>query len=196
MMNKDDFQAFRDVIGGLAEIYRRQLSTAAIGLYWRLLWRWPIEDVKRAAEYLALNCAFMPMPKDFHDLRRAGRPTPGEAWETARAHATPPGWRAPPPCEDPQINAVVRMIGGSSAIAMYPADKLAFLERQFCEHYRDLEDAEDVRRSVPEIARSNYRLGATLPDGQIAAPLQRAAARGRKGSYKSISGYLDAQYAL
>jgi hypothetical protein len=170
-MTPEDFDQFAEVLVGFAELHGKQLSAAAIELYWRALQHWHIKDFRAAAAYLVRTCPFMPKPADFERLRDAGKPTEGEAWAIALAHAAPPGWRSLAPCKDPHIDAVVRMLGGYSAIAMCPVDKLAFLERAFVQHYCKLRDAEELRTSVPQIARSNYRAGAIESAGQIAATI-------------------------
>ena len=157
-MTPDDRKAFAEVIIGFAELKGRKLSSASIELYWRSLQHWPIAAFRSAAEQLIRTCEFMPGPKDFEDLRKAGRPTPGEAWERARrasgtaiqcGRITHNGT-----CGDELIDRAVRAIGGYGVIAMTDTDKLPFLERRFAEHYDAIRDADDVREAVPQIAYS------------------------------------------
>ena len=157
-MTPDDRKAFAEVVIGFAELKGRKLSSASIELYWRSLQHWPIAAFRSAAEQLIRTCEFMPGPKDFEDLRKAGRPTPGEAWERARrasgtaiqcGRITQNGT-----CGDELIDRAARAIGGYGVIAMTDTDKLPFLERRFAEHYDTIRDADDTREAVPQIAYS------------------------------------------
>lgn len=145
--------AFLEVIVGFAELKGKQLSAPALELYWRALQHWDIGDFRRAAEHLARTCEFMPTPKDFEDLRKAGRPTAGEAWATVLECARK-GHELP---EDTLIRRAVAAIGGLNQVAMSETDRTPFLERRFCEHFADLQDTADVRESVPQIATSRTR---------------------------------------
>jgi hypothetical protein len=155
-MTPKDYDDFCTVVVGFAELKGRSLSAAAIELYWRSMQRWNLEDFKVAAERLVLTSDFMPGPKEFEDLRKAGRATAGEAWERARkasgtaiqcGQLTHNG-----SCGDELIDRAVRGIGGYGVIAMCETDKLPFLERRFADHYGQIQDAEDVREAVPQIA--------------------------------------------
>ena len=96
------------------------------------------------------------MPKDFENLRKAGRATAGEAWATAVAACgschSAQGFTSGGTSGDPFIDRVVRAIGGYRAIAQCDTEKLHFLERRFAEHFESMQDAEDTREAVPQIA--------------------------------------------
>jgi hypothetical protein len=151
-----DRQKFVEVVLGFAELKSKQLSTPALELYWRSLQHWPLEDFLAAAEQLVRTSEFMPTPKDFEDLRKAGRRTAGEAWmlalEYARHSHSAPYLNGSSTPDDELMVRAVRAIGGFRAIAMSDVDKTQFLERRFCEHYEAMKDAEDVRAAVPQIA--------------------------------------------
>lgn len=154
-MNPVDRKSFLEVVVGFAELKGKQLSAPAIELYWRSLQHWSLEDFRAAAEQLLRTCEFMPLPKDFEDLRKAGRPTSGEAWMKAVqnsssaivcgqvTHGTS--------CGDPMVDRAARAVGGYGVIAMTDSDKLCFLEKRFCEHYESMQEAEDTRDAVPQI---------------------------------------------
>lgn len=151
-MNASDRGKFVEVVLGFAELRGKQLSAPALELYWRAMQRWDMPEFLAAAEQLVRTSEFMPTPKDFEDLRKAGRPTAGEAWLEARACAR--GWREREPVRtgDRLIDRAVATIGGYRTIAMCPFDKMGFLERRFAEHYEAMQDAEDVREAVPQLA--------------------------------------------
>lgn len=154
-MKPQDRKAFLEVVVGFAELKGKQLSAPALELYWNAMQTWSLEEFRKAAEHLLRSCEFMPVPKDFEDLRKAGRRTAGEAWALACSSTssayTPTGYRGGT-SGDALIDQCVHMIGGYSVIAMCDEAKLHFLERRFCEHYESLEDADDVREALPQIA--------------------------------------------
>lgn len=163
-MTPADKRAFAEVVMGFSELKGKSLSKPALALYWNAMQHWSLEDFKAAAEQLLRTCEFMPTPKDFEDLRKAGRPTAGEAWITARANsgsAMGCGYVTQgSSCGDPLIDRAVRAIGGYGVIAMCDSDKLHFLERRFAEHYETMQESDDIREAVPQIANeSNARLG-------------------------------------
>ena len=153
-MNPADRIEFAKVLMGFAELKGKALSKAAVDLYWSTMQDWDIADFKAAAEHLLRTCEFMPVPKDFEDLRKAGRPTAGEAWAKALRHASSSAYRNGP-LGDETIDAAVRAIGGYVVIAMCDEDKTHFLERRFCELFESIQDADDTREAVPQIAFTN-----------------------------------------
>lgn len=152
-MIASDRATFIEIVLGFAELKGKQLSAPALELYWRALRHWELEQFREAAEHLLRSCEFMPTPKDFEDLRKAGRETPAEAWIEAQRHLVwdVRGYKLSPHCPE-LIARVIRAIGGADVIAMCEQEKLHFLERRFCEHYETMLDAEDVRNAVPQIA--------------------------------------------
>lgn len=149
-MTLDDRKEFIEVVLGFAELKGKQLSAPALELYWRSMQDWALTDFLAAAEQLLRTSEFMPLPKDFEDLRRAGRPTAGEAWIHVLEHARRSHQELR--LEDEVANRALRAIGGIRAIAMSSTDKTTFLEKRFCEHYEQLQSVQEVRDSVPQIS--------------------------------------------
>lgn len=164
-MKPDDRMAFLEVVIGLAELKGKALSAPGLELYWRSMQHWELADFRAAAEQLVRACAFMPTPKDFEDLRRAARPSAGEAWaevlDYVRNGPGPSGLVAydhvDKPPTDPVLLAAVRAIGGFPAIAMSKTDQTPFLERRFAEHYEAIGDREEARQAVPSLMREAPR---------------------------------------
>lgn len=156
-MQPHDRAAFVKTLNGLAAIKPgAKLTPEGLEVYWLALKEWPLEEFKAAAAHLAGAHEFMPNPYHFEQLRKAALPTAAEAWERARlasgsaiqcGHVTHNG-----SCGDELIDRAVRGIGGYGVIAMCETDKLPFLERRFAEHYAQLQDVEDVRQAIPQIA--------------------------------------------
>ena len=127
----------------------KDLTTEALDMFWAAMSSWTIEDFRAAANHLAANCEFMPNPYHFNQLRKAAKPTAGEAWAKvldAVRHSTYANGI------DPLIDRAVRAIGGYRAVGMTTDDGLPFMERRFAEHFETIEDAESTRESVPQIA--------------------------------------------
>lgn len=152
-MRPTDRTAFLEVVIGFAELKGKALSAPALELYWNAMQAWTIEDFRAAAQHLVRTCEFMPTPKDFEDLKRAGQPTPAEAWEKARAACqwTVNGY-VEKPGTDPLVSKALRSIGGANALAMCDEDKLHFLERRFAQVYESLADSNAIREALPLIA--------------------------------------------
>lgn len=176
-MTPEDRKPFLEILIGFAELKGKQLSAPAMELYWRSMQHWDIESFQAAAEQLLRTCEFMPIPKNFEDLRKAGRPTAGEAWMVALEFARKGyvQWESGPPTRfgsalepsDPLISRAVAALGGYQAIAMSPTDKTIFLEKRFCEHYEAMQDADEVREAVPEIAFDRVGLKGPQSSGNL-----------------------------
>lgn len=156
-MQTADFERFRAVMVGIGKVYEREIDGPLLDAYWLSLRGWSLDDFESAAGNLMATSKFMPRPAEFTALRKAGRPTAGEAWAAALSHGSG-GWRERRSCGDDLVDRVANMIGGYRSIAMCEDEKLGFLERRFCEHYESLQDAEDVRGALPAIANGHPRL--------------------------------------
>lgn len=155
-MIPDDRKDFIEVLMGFAELKGKQLSAPAMELYWRALQHWPLDAFKMAAEQLLRTCEFLPLPKDFEDLRKTGRPTSGEAWIMAVQNASSAivcgQVTHGTSCGDSLIDRAARAVGGYGVIAMTASDKLCHLEKRFVEHFESMQEADDMREAVPRIA--------------------------------------------
>lgn len=144
-MQGSDFQRFRAVMAGMAELYQRELSAVLLDAYWLTLGAWSLADFEAAAGHLMARCQFMPRPADFTDLRQARQMTAAEAWAHTLARCS--RWReGVSGDDDPAIDAAIRAVGGNRTIAMQPLDKLPFLERRFCELFNERQQATAARR--------------------------------------------------
>jgi len=140
------------ILAGLSAIKPGgKLTPEAYEVWWLAMSSWPLAQFKQAASLLARTVEFMPSPYHFEQLRKASRPTAGEAWADALSHAASGSWRSGG-TGDYHTDRAVRAIGGWVAIAMCDEDKTHFLERRFAEHFETMMDAEDTREAVPLIA--------------------------------------------
>lgn len=150
-MNPADRKAFLEIVIGFAELKGKQLSPAALELYWRAMQDWPIDEFRAAASYLLKTSEFMPTPADFERLRKASRPTAGEAWLRVLDNVRSSDYRRGQTCGG-VIDRAVAALGGYHVVGHCEIDKIGFLERRFAEHYDAMQDVDDTRAAVPQIA--------------------------------------------
>jgi len=144
-MQFNDRAAFLEVVVGFAELKGKQLSVPALELYWNAMQDWELADFRKAAQYLLKTCEFMPTPKDFEDLRKAQRPTSGEAWSQVLSHlqgAYRYGGISP------DIDRAVHACGGYRALAMMDTSQLPWQAKRFEQHYADMQDVADHRVAI------------------------------------------------
>ncbi len=163
--DKPDF--IKQLVGLAAIKPGKDLTPEAYEIWWQAMQTWSLEDFKAAAAQLARSVEFMPSPYHFEQLRKAGRPTAGEAWIAALEYARK-GWTvwdggkasvsgSMPEPDDALIDRAVRAVGGYEAIAMSNTDATHFLERRFCEHYESIQDVQEVREALPQLTRPTVR---------------------------------------
>jgi hypothetical protein len=150
-----DRKKFLEIVIGFAELKGKALSAPALELYWRAMQGWALEDFQAAAEVLLRTCEFMPTPKDFEDLRKAGRMTPGEAFSRAMEIARSCSPYRAATSGDACIDAAARACGGYFAMGQHETVKLGFLERAFTEHFATISDAQDTRDALPQLTANH-----------------------------------------
>jgi hypothetical protein len=151
-MKPSDRKPFLEIVIGFAELKGKTLSAPALELYWNAMQTWELSDFQIAANRLLLTCPFMPTPKDFEDLRKAGRETAGEVFAEIRQwlRYSPNGYTLQP--DTPRnIETAIRAMGGPNAYANCQVNKLPFLERRFCEHLETLQDVTGTRAALPQL---------------------------------------------
>lgn len=142
-MTQDDYDGFCEVVIGFAELKGKQLSAPAVELFWHAMRHWPLDAFRAAAEQLLRTCQFMPTPKDFQDLLRAGEHTAGEAWDAVylgRGVVTERARRAA------EIASSGRRLGMLDIEREVP-----HVQRRFIEIYNELTDVEHTRAALPDL---------------------------------------------
>lgn len=160
-MQQSDFKRFNALMNGMAKLYERELDRAVLDAYWLALGDWTLEAFEAAAAQLMRTSKFMPRPADFHELRKAGRLTAGEAWARVLEYVRKDycHWQgggvsklgSVPEPDGVLIDRAVKAIGGYQAIAMSQTDQTHFLEKRFCDHYHSIQDATEIREAVPQL---------------------------------------------
>jgi hypothetical protein len=171
-MKTDDRALFLEVVLGFAELKGKQLSAPGLELYWRSMQHWDLADFRVAAEQLVRTCEFMPTPKDFEDLLKAGRMTVTEQWTRVLDHAAnlpvSGGYLQERPMGEPLLDAAVRACGGWRYIAGCDARDLQFVQQRFTEHFETLSDAETVREALPGLMHDSPKLLGERGTGLVA----------------------------
>ncbi len=165
-MTPEDRKAFLEVVTGFAELKGKQLSAPALELYWRAMQDWSLEEFRAAATLLLRTAVFMPTPKEFEEIRNAGRMTAGEAWAWVLSHF---GGRehspdTPCPADRECIERAVRSLGGYEALGRNSVEHNDRLERRFAEHYEAIRAAENTREAVAALP------GPFRPGGRLKGP--------------------------
>lgn len=151
-MQPSDGNRFRNLMRGVGRMFGQDLDDVVLDAYWIALRDWTLKDFEAACAHLMSNSKFMPRPADFNALRKAGEPTPSEAWQTAMDNCL--GWRTGSSNAGEMIDSVVRSVGGYRAIALADEETaLPHIERRFKEAYTQLADRQPVREALPQIAK-------------------------------------------
>jgi hypothetical protein len=150
-MQSSDLARFGEILNGLAAIKPgKELTKAALKIWWNAMQEWTIEEFAAAATHLASSVEFMPSPFHFEQLRKAGRPTADEAWQIALERCK--HWRTPAEARD-TVDRTAAAIGGYSTIALAnQKTALPHVQRRFLEAYDKIDSACDVRKALPRIA--------------------------------------------
>lgn len=157
-MQPKDYDSFAEVIAGFAELKGKPLSSAAIKLYWNTMQHWSLTDFRMAAQQLLRTSEFMPTPKDFEDLLKAGRVTVGEAWEMVLKHCKGAYRDGKGLDSGGPVDRAVAALGGYRAIAFHDSEKLHFIERQFADRFAELEDVLENRDALPHLVDTRPRI--------------------------------------
>lgn len=178
-MTRAEYDAFAEALAGLAEVYRAELSPAAVAMYWRALGDWTLAEFREAAMHLLRTARWMPVPADFEALRRAGHDTAGEAWARVLAHVRHGTYRTAGGLDDGgPIDRAVHAIGGYRAIGFADATTTHHMERRFGAHYAEAVTMAETRHALPGVTRAARIRGPR----SLASVMPAAAPTRREGS--------------
>lgn len=154
-MQNSDKPQFLAVLNGLASVKPgAKLTPESLDVWWASFADWTIEEFRSAAAHLAKSQEFFPNPFHFEQLRKATRLAAGEAFHKAMQIARHCSRYERATSGDPVIDAAAQACGGYFAMGMQETEKLGFLERRFAEHYSAIEDREETRQALPQLAGS------------------------------------------
>lgn len=156
-MQPTDGKRFRDLLRGMSRAFGSDIDTVTLDVYWLALSDWTLEEFETAAAHLLRNSKFMPRPSEFNALKKAGKFTATEAWDAILQHCKGAYRDGSGVDNGGPVDLAVRGIGGYRAIAMHNLDYLPILQRQFVDRFEELDDAMEIRHSVPQLADLNTR---------------------------------------
>ena len=143
-MNTADKPEFLRIMNGLAAVFGSTLTPEALEVWWGAFTPWSLADFKQAAGAAVTKCTFMPRPADLFNVRRAARPTPGEAWEIAGNG----------------VDALADKALGIATQGRYfghiQFDEHPWIQKRFLEVYEQLADVEDSRNAAPQLAAPDW----------------------------------------
>lgn len=143
-MKPDDKAEFLRIMNGLAAVFGGQITPEALDVWWGAFGGWSIHEFKHAAGAAVTRCKFMPRPADLFDVRRAARPTPGEAWEIAGTG------------RDPLADKAFGIATQGRYFGNIPYDEHPWIQKRFLEVYEQLAEVEDARSAAPQLAAPDW----------------------------------------
>lgn len=152
-MDSNDRAQFAQALGGIAEVYGKDLTEAGLSVWWNTLSRYGIEQVKRALNQHTMDVErgqFMPKPADI--VRQIdGTPDDAalEAWGKVdlalRRYGTGPAWVF----DDPKIHYLLQLMGGTAQLATMDERDFGFFREQFCKRYASTGEANGYPAMLP-----------------------------------------------
>lgn len=139
-MIRDDFKRFVTALTGCAELYNRELSEAALAMWWKLLERYDIEQVERALHACASNAdngQFMPKPADLiRELNGTTTDRSMIAWGYVLGAMSAVGAYQSVAFDDAAIHAAVEDAGGWAKLCRTESKELGYVQHRFCASHK------------------------------------------------------------
>ena len=143
-MKPDDKPDFLRIMNGMAAVFGGQLTPEALDVWWSAFGGWSLMDFTHAAGAAVTRCKFMPRPADLFDVKRASRPTPGEAWEIAGSG------------KDALADKAMNIATQGRYFGHIQYDEHPWIQKRFLEVYEQLADVEDSRAAAPQLAAPSW----------------------------------------
>lgn len=137
--DKAQFAAF---VAGIAEVYDKRMSEAAISIYWDTLKDLELSEVRSAFKRHLEDAdggRFMPRPSDIRAIARPPRDSV-MAWSEVEGAMRKVGAYRSVQFQDPVINSVVRDMGGWPWICRQPLEE-PWVQKEFERRYLAYRDA-------------------------------------------------------
>lgn len=189
MNGKQDAERFAQAMAGVGEVYGRELSAAAMKLWWELLAPYDIDSVERALR----DCMRSPDSGQFApkpaDVIKAIDGSIGDralqAWGKVMDAMRHVGRYESVAFDDSAIHSVITDMGGWPNLCSTKLEELPFLQKRFCDLYRAVKPGSIAIGYLPGEAESSNALRGheTRPPvlvGDVAAA-KRLADLGRGG---------------
>lgn len=139
-MNEHDKPAFAALMTGIAELYHKKISTHLLTIYWRGLWQFDFEEIKKAMDAHVSNPdvgQFMAKPADIvRWIEGNGEMRALQALSKVESAVRHIGNYSSVAFDDPIIHAVIKDMGGWVAYCSCKGDDIPFQANQFLKRYQ------------------------------------------------------------
>lgn len=167
-MKQDDKDIFGQMMTGIAEIYGKKLSAPLLEIYWHLLTKYSLSQIKSALEKHMLNPdagQFMPKPADIIRYLDGDKQTQAlQAWTKVINAIKSVGAYSSVAFDDPLIHVVIIEMGGWISLCHTNLDQLNFKFHEFNKRYSALQTQQSLSNLInyPQklsgiIEQSNYQ---------------------------------------
>lgn len=143
-MKPDDKPEFLRIMNGLAAVFGGQITPEALDVWWGAFGGWSLHEFTHAAGAAVTRCKFMPRPADLFDVKRAARPTPGEAWDIAGQG------------RDELADKAFSIATQGRYVGHIPYDEHPWIQKRFLQLYAQLAEVEDARAAAPQLAAPDW----------------------------------------
>lgn len=137
-----DRTRFINMMTGLAEMYKQNLSEFMLDMYFSLLKDYTEKQVSEAIRKVMANYKYntLPKPADILEYLEGTRDDKAlMAWLQAKEAVQKGGYYASVVFKDPIIAHCIKELGGWQNFCCCPVKELSFLEKRFLDLYRVLE---------------------------------------------------------
>lgn len=146
-MKPDDKADFLRIMNGMAAVFGGQITPEALDVWWSAFAGWSVHEFTHAASAAVTRCKFMPRPADLYEVRKASRPTPGEAWEIAGQG------------KDVLADKAFSIATQGRYFGHIQYDEHPWIQKRFLELYAQLVEVDDARSSAPQLAAPSWMQG-------------------------------------
>jgi hypothetical protein len=138
-MRRQEKSIFCKLLANIAEFYSKTLSANVLEIYWNVLEKYELVQVKQALNLHLVNPAngqFMPKPADIiRYIEKDNSLKALHAWDKAISGVRAMGSYHSITFDDPVINIVINEMGGWVNLCCTSNDKLPFIANEFQRRY-------------------------------------------------------------
>jgi phosphoglycolate phosphatase-like HAD superfamily hydrolase len=146
-MKEQDRTEFVRIMNGTAVVYGSSLTPEALGIWWNAFHEWTLDQFREGMSAAVTRTAFMPRPADVFDIRRAARPTAGEAWEIAGQG------------RDELADRALSIATQGRYFGHIDFEEHQWIQKRFLQVYDDLLDVEQSREVARQLAGPSWTHG-------------------------------------
>lgn len=154
-MRSTERAAFAELIGGVYEFYRRDLTEFSLGVWWQSMQAYELDAVREALGRHCMNPDnghFLPMPADV--VKMLGGTTKDSAlvaWSKVTQAVSRIGSWYTVVFDDPLIHRAIDEMGGWTWLCRQTEKEWPFVEKRFCDHYRVYKARNEVPAYPPKL---------------------------------------------